>query len=94
MRSKAAAGRPAAMQTKLYVIPTHPCRTAMLMLEHKGIPYRRVDLPAGVHPVALRLRGFQGNKRRFAVSITDLIGCSRSPTGWARCRRSCLTATG
>jgi hypothetical protein len=27
----------------------------MLMLEHKGIPYRRVDLPAGLHPVALRL---------------------------------------
>jgi glutathione S-transferase len=37
----------------------------MLMLEHKGIPYRRVDLPAGLHPVALRLLGFAGNKAPF-----------------------------
>jgi glutathione S-transferase len=49
------------MQTKLYVIPTHPCRTATLMLEHKGMPYSRVDLPAGLHPLGLRLRGFPGN---------------------------------
>jgi glutathione S-transferase len=50
------------MQTKLYVIPTHPCRTGVLMLEHKGMPYRRVELPAGLHPLALRLLGFPGNK--------------------------------
>jgi glutathione S-transferase len=65
MRTTAATGRAAEMQTKLYVIPTHPCRTATLMLEHKGIPYRRVDLPAGLHPVALRLLGFAGNKASF-----------------------------
>jgi glutathione S-transferase len=54
------------MQTKLYVIlGSHPCRTGMLMLEHKGIPYRRVDLPTGFHPVALRLLGFPGNKSPF-----------------------------
>jgi glutathione S-transferase len=35
------------------------------MLEHKGIPYRQVDLPAGLHPVALRLAGFPGNKAPF-----------------------------
>jgi glutathione S-transferase len=64
MKGKAA-GRTAAMQTKLYVIPTHPCRTGMLMLEHKGIPYRRVDLPAGLHPLALRLLGFAGNDAPF-----------------------------
>jgi glutathione S-transferase len=58
-------GRPETMQTKLYVIPTHPCRTAMLMLEHKGIPYRRVDLPAPLHPLALRLHGFRGNPAPF-----------------------------
>jgi glutathione S-transferase len=33
----------------------------MLMLEHKGIPYGRVDLPAALHPLALRLHGFRGN---------------------------------
>jgi glutathione S-transferase len=58
----AVAGGTGAMHTKLYVIPTHPCRTGMLMLEHKGIPYRRVDLPAGLHPLALKLLGFPGNK--------------------------------
>jgi glutathione S-transferase len=70
MRANAASGRTAAMQTKLYVIPTHPCRTAMLMLEHKAVPYRPVYLPAGLHPVALRLRGFPGNKEPFR-SIDD-----------------------
>jgi glutathione S-transferase len=65
MRTTAAARGTAAMQTKLYVIPTHPCRTAILMLEHKGISYDRVDLPAGLHPVALRLLGFPGNMTPF-----------------------------
>jgi len=37
----------------------------MLMLEHKGIPYRRIDLPAGLHPLALRLLGFRGNAAPF-----------------------------
>jgi len=50
------------MQAKLYVIlGSHSCRTGMLMLEHKGIHYRRVDLPTGLHPLALRLLGFDGN---------------------------------
>jgi glutathione S-transferase len=65
MKTRAAAGRTAPMQTKLYVIPTHPCRTGMLMLEHKRIPYRRVDLPAVLHPLALRLHGFRGNAAPF-----------------------------
>jgi hypothetical protein len=37
----------------------------MLMLEHKGIPYRRIDLPAALHPLALRLHGFRGNAASF-----------------------------
>jgi glutathione S-transferase len=64
MRARAA-GRTAAMQAKLYVIPTHPCATAMLMLEHKGIAYQRMDLPAPLHPLALRLHGFRGNATPF-----------------------------
>jgi glutathione S-transferase len=46
----------------LYVIHgSHACRTAMLMLEHKSIGYRRVDLHTGSHPFSVRLRGFSGH---------------------------------
>ena len=53
---------------KLYVIPgSHACRSAMLMLEHKGLPYRRVDVVTLTHPVVVRLRGFDaGGQRRTA----------------------------
>jgi glutathione S-transferase len=53
----------------------------MLMLEHKGIPYRRVDLLPGLHPVAVRALGFPavadrtkqlGDGRRIA--IPDRLG--------------------
>jgi glutathione S-transferase len=37
----------------------------MLMLEHKGIDYQRVELPATLHPLFLRLRGFSGNPAPF-----------------------------
>ena len=37
----------------------------MLLLEHKGIDYQRVELPTGLHPLALRLRGFTGNPTPF-----------------------------
>jgi glutathione S-transferase len=50
-------------RTTLYVIPgSHACRTGMLMLEHKGIAYRRVDLLTGLHPLSVRVRGFPGNR--------------------------------
>jgi glutathione S-transferase len=53
----------AADRATLYVIPgSHACRTGMLMLEHKGIAYRRVDLIAGLHPLSVRVRGFPGNR--------------------------------
>jgi glutathione S-transferase len=51
------------MDAKLYVIlGSHACRTGMLLLEHKGIDYRRVELPTGVHPFAVRALGFAGNR--------------------------------
>jgi glutathione S-transferase len=54
------------MEAKLYVIlGSHACRTGMLMMEHKSIDYRRVDLPTGLHPLVLRLRGFAGNAGPF-----------------------------
>jgi glutathione S-transferase len=46
-------------EAKLYVIPaSHPSRSAMLMLERKGIPYKRVDLLPVVSKGILRARRF------------------------------------
>jgi len=46
----------------LYVIPgSHACAAAKLMLERKGIGYRTVELPTGLHPQLVRLRGFAGS---------------------------------
>src|SRR6476659_4925043 len=68
---------------KLYVIPgSHACRSAMLMLEQKGVPYRRVDIPTLLHPVAVRLRGFDaggqtrnaGGRRTFGLRFGDRLG--------------------
>jgi glutathione S-transferase len=47
----------------LYVIcGSHACRTGMLMLEHKGVAYRRVVLRTGPHPLSVRMRGFAGHR--------------------------------
>ena len=46
---------------KLYVIPgSHPAMTARLMLEAKGIPYKRTDLMPVVSKAALKALGFPG----------------------------------
>ena len=68
---------------KLYVIPgSHACRAAMLMLEHKAIRYRRVDIVPLMHPVVARLHGFDaggqtrtaGGKRTFGLRLGDRLG--------------------
>jgi glutathione S-transferase len=68
---------------KLYVIPgSHACRSAILMLEHKRVPYRRVDFVTLTHPVAARLRGFDaggetrsaGGRRTTSIRFGDLFG--------------------
>jgi glutathione S-transferase len=69
---------------KLYVIlGSHACRTGMLLLEHKGISYERVELPTGLHPFALRLHGFPakpgpprtaGQRRTVALALGDRMG--------------------
>jgi glutathione S-transferase len=68
---------------KLYVIPgSHACRSAILMLEHKRVPFRRVDVPTLLHPLASRLHGFDaggqtriaGRRRTFAIRFGDLLG--------------------
>ena len=54
----------AGAKATLYVIPgSHACRAGMLMLEHKRIPFRTVELFTGAHPYLLRLLGFPGNKQ-------------------------------
>jgi glutathione S-transferase len=45
----------------LFMVPgSHPSVAAALMLERKGIDYRRIDFAPAVHRVALRLVGFRG----------------------------------
>jgi glutathione S-transferase len=63
-------------QATLYVIPgSHACRAGMLLLEHKSIPYRTVKIPTGLHPVAVRLLGFPGNRE----PIRSLDGQAHAP---------------
>jgi glutathione S-transferase len=68
---------------RLYVIPgSHACRAAMLMLDHKRVPYRRVDVITLLHPLAVRLRGFNaggqtrsaGGRRPRSLRIGDRLG--------------------
>src|ERR1700704_4877874 len=67
----------------LYVIPgSHACRSAMLMLEHKRVPYRRVDVVTLLHPVVARLHGFDaggqtrtaGKRRTLPLRMGDRLG--------------------
>lgn len=49
------------MNARLYVLPaSHPAFTARLMLEHKGIPYKRTDLLPVISKGVLRAAGFPG----------------------------------
>ena len=68
---------------KLYVIPgSHACRSAMLMLAHKQVPYRRVDIVTLLHPLVTRLHGFDaggetrtaGGRRTFGLRFGDRLG--------------------
>jgi glutathione S-transferase len=53
-------------QAKLYVIPaSHACRTGILLLKQKGIDYKLVTFPSGLHPVLVRLAGFPGSPEPF-----------------------------
>jgi glutathione S-transferase len=68
---------------KLYVIPgSHACRAAILMLDYKQVPYRRVDVVTLTHPVVARLHGFDaggqrrvaGKRRTFGIRVGDRLG--------------------
>src|SRR4051812_9643063 len=59
------------MKAKLYVIlGAHPSRSAMLMLQHKGIDYETVEIPPGLQPMAMRLLGFKADPG-FARQVDD-----------------------
>ena len=67
----------------LYVIPgSHACRSGILMLEHKQLRYRRVDIVTLLHPLAVRLHGFDaggqtrnaGGRRTFGLRLGDRLG--------------------
>jgi glutathione S-transferase len=59
------------MTATLYGIPgSHAVRTGELMLEQKGIEFRRVNFPPGPHRVLVRVIGFQGD-RVPAVKFDD-----------------------
>jgi hypothetical protein len=67
-----------AMPAKVYVIRgSHACRTATLMLRHKGIPYRVIVLPTGPHPLLVRPPVFPGTAPRFAPSTAGRTANSR-----------------
>jgi glutathione S-transferase len=51
----------AAVEARLFVIPaSHPSIATQLMLEHKGIAYKRTDLLPVISKVVLRAAGFPG----------------------------------
>jgi glutathione S-transferase len=59
----------------LYVIPgSHACRSAMLMLEHKQVPYRRVDIVTLLHPIVARLHGFDAGGQTRMVGARRTVG--------------------
>jgi glutathione S-transferase len=67
----------------LYVIPgSHACRSAMLMLEHKQVSYRRADIVTLMHPLVVRAHGFDaggqtrtaGGRRTFGLRLGDRLG--------------------
>jgi glutathione S-transferase len=59
------------MKVKLYVLlGAHPSRSAMLMLDHKGIGHDTVTLPAGFQPYVMRFLGFRAQPG-FSRQVDD-----------------------
>jgi glutathione S-transferase len=68
---------------KLYVIPgSHACSSGMLMLEHKRVTYRRIELITLTHAALVRLHGFDaggetrtaGRRRPLPLRMGDSLG--------------------
>jgi glutathione S-transferase len=57
----------------LYTIPgSHACRSATLMLEHKGLGWRERRLPAGTQRMLMRAFGFPG-RTVPAIKVNDSL---------------------
>jgi len=51
------------LRATLYAIPgSHAVKAGELMLQRKGIDYRRVNLPPGLHRLLVRALGFKGDR--------------------------------
>ena len=60
----------------------------MLMLEHKRLDHRRVQLPTGMHPFAVRALGFPGHKqaiRKVQGTPDARWRCSTASARFRRC---------
>ena len=79
---------------KLYVIPgSHPCRTGMLLLEHKGIPYERVEFVPGIHRSPCGCSASRPRRSAPTSSARAATGGSRWRTVSAPCRPCATTAS-
>jgi glutathione S-transferase len=59
----------------LYVIPgSHACRSAMLMLAHKQVAFRRVEFVTLMHPLLARLHGFDAGGQTRSAGGHQTIG--------------------
>jgi glutathione S-transferase len=59
------------MPTRIYAMgPSHPARAGIAMLRHKRIPHRVVWLMPGLHPVLVRVAGFE----RHTVPALEMDG--------------------
>ncbi len=71
-------------QAKLYGFDlSHPTQMVRLMLEQKGIEYRLVEIPVGMHNVVIHLYGFRGS----TVPALRLADGSRAQTTRAIARK-------
>jgi glutathione S-transferase len=68
---------------KLYVIPgSHACRAGILMLEHKRVAYRQIELVTLTHSALVRAHGFgsggetraAGGRRPLSLRLGDMLG--------------------
>lgn len=74
------------MPVKLYAVPaSHPCAAVERALRHRGLGYRRVDLPHGAHFAHQRLRFGVHTVPGLIGDPTDLAalpGCRDRVDGW------------
>src|ERR1700709_271731 len=77
------------MTTRLYVIPaSHAATSAALMLDYKGIDYKRTDLMPVVSKGALRAVGFPGiTVPALKIGNEKIQGSRKIPGPLARTQR-------